>query len=393
MQIEHKYKVETIPFNFKVIDALDFTEEPTLLLEKDSIGNSFLSYLADSNGDIEQRIYLQVSNDRLQNIFADEVSIRDAYSNPENKYLYITEYFLNTGKASSCYIMPSVEFGKINPIPIDYNIDYEPAINKVDVNNTELLQYSERTQKLVFDFYLQSQNLINSIKPYAIYKVLTPIVEMIKSLVEFDNRNADKILSFSNLRHGSLGVTIEVNYSKDLFLAKENEALETISNLLNAQSKEDFERIISKTTNNKYIKDYKTIIKAIIDNDASLHTAFANPITNRVIKSALNKESALQAKIIIDETFDIIEDIEEIIGNFLEIDIDTKEPSFKIFSIDDDFTIKGKFELSLIEKLKNDLINIGVEKYKFSIKTIYSPETTMNAEQLKRYMINYSKEL
>lgn len=391
MTIDPKYKLQEFPLKLRVIEAFDFREEPILLLEKDVIGNTFLSYLVKSNGTDEQRIYLQVSKERLGAIIDKEISLQDAFSLPENNHIYLAEFSLQTGEPLSSYIIPSYIFADINPISKQYEIDIDYAFNEVILDNSELLSYSERKQKLVFDFYLQSQNLINNIKPYAIYKVLTPIVEIIKSMLDFDSRNADKYLAFSNIRQASFGITIEINYSQDFFLEKETAVMETLIQLLNCQEKEDFEKIISKTKNERYIKEYATIIKSVIDNNANLHTAYANPITKQIMTSTLDKARAEKAKIILDERLAVIEDVEEIIGTFLEIDIDSKEPSFKIHSNEENFTIKGKFELSIVEKVKNDFVNIGKETYKFSIKTIYHPETTLKSEEIKRFMIGYEK--
>lgn len=392
MKIDNKYQLQEFPLTLRVIEAFDFREEPILLLERDTIGNNFLSYLVKSNGKTEQRIYLQLSEDRLAEIIDKKMSIHQAFSIPENNHIYIAEFSLELGNVLSSFILPIKEFSNINPIPLNYEIEIEYTLNKIVLDTTELLQYSERKQKLVFDFYLQSQNLINSIKPYALYKVFTPIVEIIKSMLEFDSRNADKYLSFSNLRHHSLGITIEINYSNDLFLDRETEVLETIMELLNAQEKEDFEKVIAKSKNERFIKEYATIIKAVIENNANLETAYANPINKQIITNSLNKERAQKAKIILDEKFDAYEDVEEIIGTFLEIDIDAKEPSFKICSNEEGNTVKGKFELSILEKVKNDYVNIGKEIYKFYIKTFYYPETTVKSEEIKRFMVNYEKQ-
>lgn len=392
MRIDEKYRLQDMPLNLTVIEAFEFIEEPIFLLEKDIIGNSYLSYLVESSNDLEKRIYVQVSNERLSSILNKEISIRNAFSNPENKFIYVAEFSLSEGDPISTYLVPANIFSPINPIDEKYSVDVQYVLNKPALNEFEILSYSERKQKLIFDFYLQSQNLVNSIKPFAIYKVLTPIVEIIKSLLSFDNRNADKILAFSNLRQGSLGVTIEINYSNDLFLEKESAVMETIIQLLNAQEKTDFDAIISKATNERYIKEYTTIIKTIIDNNANLHTAYANPITKKIMTSVLDKEKAIKAKLIIDETLSVIEDIENVIGTFLEIDIDAREPSFKIHSNEENITIKGKFELSILDKVKNDFVNIGKETYKFTIKTIYTPETTLKSEEIKRFMVEYQKQ-
>lgn len=379
------------PLNLRVIEAFDFKEIPILLLEKDVIGNNYLSYLVKSNGTDEQRIYLQVSKERLGAIIDKEITLQEAFSLPENNHIYVAQFSLQTGEPLSSYIIPSNIFSEINPISKEYQIDIDYSFSEVLLDNSELLSYAERKHKLVLDFYLQSQNLINNIKPYALFKVLTPIVEIIKIMMGFDSRNADKFLAFSNIRQSSLGITIELNYSQDIFLEKETAVLETLIQLLNAQEKEDFQQIISKTKNEKYIKEYAIIIKAVIENNANLHTAYANPITKQIFTSTLDKGKAEKAKMVLDETLAIIEDVEEIIGTFLEIDIDSKEPSFKIHSNEEDFTLKGKFELSIVEKVKNDFVNIGKESYKFSIKTIYYPETTLKAQEIKRFLIDYEK--
>lgn len=294
MRIDEKYRLQELPLNLTVIEAFDFQEEPILLLEKDVIGNSYLSYLVESSTDSEKRIYLQVSDERLSSILGKDISIKKAFSNPENKCIYVTEFSLSEGEPISAYLVPSHVFSLINPINEEYSVDSNYVSSKPILNEFEILTYSERKQKLIFDFYLQSRNLVNNIKPFAIYKVLTPIVEIIKSMLSFDNRNADRFLAFSNIRQNSLGVTIEINYSNDLFLEEESEVMETIIHLLNAQEKADFETIISRATNERYIKEYTTIIKTIIENDAHLYTAYANPITKKILTSILDREREQQ---------------------------------------------------------------------------------------------------
>tara|TARA_Y100000589_G_scaffold329390_1_gene375858 strand:+ start:111926 stop:113107 length:1182 start_codon:yes stop_codon:yes gene_type:complete len=391
MEINSKYQLEEFPINLRVIQALDFEIEPILLLEKDVIGNMFLSYLTFSDFEKEQRAYLQVSEDRLNEILANEITLHQAYKIPENNFILFAEYSHETGVALRSYLVPASEAAKLDIVPLDYIINYEINSSNLVLDQSELLSYSQRKNKLILDFYLKGQNLINNVKPYALYKVFTPVVEIIKSMLEIDGRNADKYLAFSNLRQASLGITIELNYSHDLFLEKESEAIDNLINLLNAQNKEDFEAVIYKTKDNKYLRHYKSIIKAIISNNADLYTAYANPISKTIKISELDKIKAEIAQKLIDETLDVIEDIEEVHGKFLEIDIDRKEPSFKIYSYEEESPIKGKFELSIIEKIKSDFINIGKESYIFTIKTQYYPETTLKSEEIKRFMIDYKK--
>jgi len=389
MEIDSKYKIDNLAFGFEVIDALDFSDEPYLLLERDRIGNHYLSYLIENNFDEEYRVYVQISKRKFSAIISKGISVKEVFGEPENKCVLITKLSLHTGIILESSLIPSTEFST-DFIPVDYYVEYEYEENLE--NDLALIQQSINSQKIIFDFYLHGQNLIESIKPYAIYKVFTPIVEIIKQLVGFDNRNADKIISFSNLRHSSLGVTIELNISNDLFLEKENRAMDILTDLLNADKKEDFQAIVGQTANTKFISEYKSIIKAVIDNNADLCTAYANPITGEIKKSYIDKDKATKAKEVVEEAFDFIEDTEEVKGIFLEINVHAQEPAFKVLPSDENTPIKGKFEIALLEKLKQDMVNIGKEEYLFTIKTLYYPETVVKSEEIKRYMIDYKKQ-
>ena len=391
MKIDDKYRISNFPLNFKVIEAFDFREDPILLLEQDLIGNFYLSYLSNIQSDNEQRIYLQLSKERLGVILENEMTLCNAFLYPENNYVYILDFNLNNGNVTNAYLIPNSDIHLYLTIPEDYLVETNFQLNNLTIDVPEIISYSERKQKLVLDFYVQSQNLINNIKPYALFKIFNPLIDIVKNMLSIDNRNVDKYLAFSNLRQSSLGITIEINYSHDLFLQKETIVIERVMQLLNASEKSEFVNIISNSTNEKFIKDYSIIIKSIIDNDANLFTAYANPITKNVITSKIDKVSAQKVKLILDESFDVIEDIEDVTGTFLEIDIDSKEPSFKVHSTSEDITLKGKFEISMLDKVKNDFINIGKETYKFSIKTMYHPETTVKSEEIKRFMIDYIK--
>ncbi|AQW99523.1 hypothetical protein M2T70_11625 [Elizabethkingia anophelis] len=391
MKINPKYHIPQFTLKLNVIEAFDFSDAPILLLEQDGIGNFYLSYLtySDPENDIETRSYLQISKEKLQYIFENKISVYEAFSQPENGSVYVIDFDLHTGNTLNAFLIPTVNIAEYNLVPDWYDFEFDYSIKEIELNDTYILNYSEKKQNLILDFYLQSENLVSTIKPYAFFKVFKPLVDIIKDLVGFDNRNADQYLEFSNLRQASLGITIEINYSKDLFLEKEDIAINTVIELLNAQTQEDFRKVVSSTANTKYIKEYSSIIKTVIANKAVLNTAYANPITKEVKFAILDEEKARIAKSIIDEEFEIIEDIEVIEGIFREINIEAKEPSFKIYSSYEEISIRGKFEISILEKIKSDYVNIGKESYKFTIKTIYYPETTVKSEAIKRYLIDY----
>jgi len=391
MEIQSKYKTPFPEMELQVIETLDFPGFPVLNLEQDVIGNKYLSYLSSLKNDIEQRYIIQVSDDRLKKIYAGELTLKNAFNDAENRVVFVYEFKKN-GAVKGSYLIPIVEFTDINPIENDYVVP-PPQIQAVEINEGEFINYSIRKGKPLIDIYIQSGNLVNNIKPYAIYNILVPTVEILKSFFDIDQRGVNQRFAFSNLRTKSFGFTIEITEMKpELFTVANYRELDNLIRLFNAREKKDFESIVEQTRKEKYIGDYSKIINAIIDNDATMRTAYANPNTKTVVTSnVLDKNSAKLVKNIIDESFDTIEDIENIKGIFLDINVATKEPSFVIGLSGDNATYKGKIELSLLQKIKSDFINSGKVEYLFTVKTIFHPRTTVASEKLQRFLIDYKK--
>jgi len=331
MKIDYKYSLPNNFLDFEVVEVLDFREEPILLLESDSIGNMYLSYLVTSTADVEQRLYAQISERRLSEIKKEAMLVKEAFENAENKYVYVLNLSLERGETLQSYCIPTSEFVGLDLVPENYSISFTPKLRNDNFGNETIEKYAIESQSFLVDFYLQSKNLEKNIKHYAIYKVLLPFIDMIKSTIGFSSRIADNCLAFSGISHSSLKTTIEINYSHDFFREKETEAMETIYSLINAESKEDFDNVISGKKREKYIRDYTIIVKAIIENDARLETVFVNPITRTRSVSVLNKVKAEKVKRIIDEEFEVIVDIEEIdaiayLRNVVRVDYEEKNP-------------------------------------------------------------------
>jgi len=392
MKLDNKYKAPIDFLQLEVVEYLDFQDIPSLALEKDPAGTLYLSYLVEINNYTELRTLISVSEIRLKEILSGHISLNDAFNIAESEFVYFISFKLTNGVQSEVLIYPLFEFITINPIPEDYLIPI--TFNEIEpiLENQELISYAVKKNKIILDFYLKSDQLNNNIKPWAVNKVFQPVVEMTKSFLEIDQRQADHLLAYSNLRQSSLGISIEITHHPTIFEeSKEIGQIRKVIYLLNAQSKEDLQKIINSSKNEAYLKHYVNVINTIIEKNATLCTAIADPISRTIIESKLNRKSANIIKIIIDETLQNITDIEEYIGYFLEIDVDKKEPSFKFHSIDEDVTIKGKIAEDVLEKLKADMINIGKENYSFTIKTIYKPETTVNPEKTVHYLLEYKR--
>ena len=388
MKIDNNFKLNFNFLELEVIEMLDFKDYPILTLEKNKLGHYYVSYLVDYLENFENRIAIAISPERLANLKSGELSLHDAFQRAEDNSIYFLRYDMINGTLLETYLYPLQDF--INPIPLDYRFQYLISERKPELDKKEFIATSKKKERILLDLYVKSQSLINNIKPWAIYKILNPVVEIIKKSLGIDARLLDKHFAFSNLRQSSLGISIEIDYEKSLFLdLPEYDKTNKIIDLFNAIKKEDFDELIKFSKDQSFIHSYSIILNNIIKNNAIFTAAMVNPLTNEIKESMINIEKAKSVKKIINENYDEIIDDIQIEGYFLEININKKEPSFSVYSQDEEYIIKGKIDINLIEKLTHDKINIGKDQYLFDVHVIYVTETKYKKYETKRFLMNY----
>ena len=125
MQINNKYKLPINIFKLKVIDTLDFRDEPNLTVEVDAMNTNYLSYLVSYEGELEQRAVIAISNEyvnsKLEAVTLGETSLYNAYNNAENGVVFICEYNMKEDIVST-YIMSCEEFTSLGIISRDYQL-------------------------------------------------------------------------------------------------------------------------------------------------------------------------------------------------------------------------------------------------------------------------------
>jgi hypothetical protein len=392
--LDDKYRLPNNLLDLEVIEILDFQDYPILSLEMDKLGQKYLSYLIDDNNEEEIRATILVSDNRLKQFLSGEVELDILFKNSESGNAFIFFYSLASGELKSCFIIPIEEFLERYEIESGYKLKYNNPVQIEDsINHISKILQAKQKNKILIDFYINSQDLVNNVKLWAIRKILEPSIEIIKSIINIDPRYIEQKIALSNLKAGSLGFTIELSYEWNLFdEIPELDKVEKVIELFTAESKEEFIKVLESTNNEKFIGEYSKIINAIIDKNAFFSSALINPKKEYIPEATINKEKAAIIKKVIGETFPNITDVEEISGIFLEIDLVTKIPTFTIESTTDDALFHGKILPTLLDKLKADKINIGTDQYVFTIRTIYTPATPFKVEKLRSYLIDYKSE-
>jgi len=396
MELENKYSLPTeVIGKLTVVELLDFVDFPLLTVESTISGKLFLNYFERFRDNFEERYLIEISEARLKLIRSGELSVKDAFNRAENQIVFIC-YFDNTSKLIELYFQPCDLFSSLNPITDNYKINNEPNRNDLPLN--ELLILSKQRDKLVLGFYLTAKSLQSSLKYWAIKNFLTPLYEMLLQSLGINLKNRKDRDLFNQLNVGitdlalsSLRGNLELNNISNLFGDNfQTIRLSKIFDLFNSTDKATLIKSLDDVNNKKILHKYINILNSVSKNDAILLTSLATP-KEETFSTRIDKAKANQIKKIINEEYPIVEDIEEIEGQFLELDMSIKQPTFAMSALNEDFIYKGKLTSELLVKIPLKDINFKGKEYLFTVKTLYRQETSTSPEKNEHFLLDFQE--
>lgn len=90
--------VTNLPWHdFAFDEVLDYYDGPRLLLERGLAGELYLAWWNDADADTDRWVCLPVSRPRLHAVLSGQMPARDAMQRPEDGYLLVVDFDLNTG--------------------------------------------------------------------------------------------------------------------------------------------------------------------------------------------------------------------------------------------------------------------------------------------------------
>lgn len=394
-----QYKISFNPIgDMHCVELLDFKDYPILSLITTSTGAAYLSYLEcfTSEGN-ERRLFAHVSYAQLLDIRMGNVPVRRAFECPQSSPIYVFDLDEETGTPCAYFAVPLVEFTEINSIPSSYFIYAPPKVMLrfgEDASNALALAHDRR--RVILDLYIQGAELADGIKHYAFSQIFLPTAEIIREAFDLSRHQFGKLVSYSNLRAASLGVSIELDYELDLF--KDRGVFTKLAKLIalmSADTKDAFDRLIPAFRDESFIQEYIKVIQAIRRHNLTVTSTLADPQTGEVQQTRVDKLIADKVKAIIDEEFDAITDTDIVEGVFLDVNFNVAQPSFAIKSFEEepegDEVIKGKIDDGLRDRLTKDHINLTKRHYTFKIRTTYKPETTFRPKSVTKVLLDYSE--
>jgi len=126
MNMIERYQIQVNPFEETAVkEVLDFADIPLLYVEVDSTGKLYLNYLDQFiNANLEQRFVIQISEKRLEYLKKSQMSVSDAFQNPETSFTFLTHVSQLDGDIKKVYLLPNEIFQSLNTISTNYFISY-----------------------------------------------------------------------------------------------------------------------------------------------------------------------------------------------------------------------------------------------------------------------------
>jgi len=157
--------------------------------------------------------------------------------------------------------------------------------------------------------------------------------------------------------------------------------------LFNSGTEDELVQYLEKFENKEVISDYLKILRVIIRNEAILETKIAAP-NDFYGNTYFNKHKASKIKKIIDTKIPEVEDIEEIEGILLELSFDKQNPTFIMEASTEEFKYHGRIAKELVERIGEKSFQFLSTDYRFTIKTLYRPQTSASPEKIERTLLD-----
>ena len=373
---------------------IEFYDYPYLTVDTNNTGTLYLNYYLSGKNEYFNHLLIEISAERLKMLLVGDYKLKQVFDSPETDFVYHAK-FNNSGVVVELGIIELSVFNDLNPIPADYEIDYEFNAKNESV---DLQLKSVQRGRILVDIYLQANSLKSSLKYWAIKSFLIPFSELVRTSllnqsIKYKRHTLDKLVNFgiNRIAINSLASTIELNYYSDLF--GKSEELENIANLflvLNAKDEVTLIKSFDNFPQKKIIAEYIKVLNVIIKNDATLNTKIAAP-NNYYSETYISKKEAQAIKNIINEKIPKVEDTEEIQGYLLELSFDKNSPTFSMSASLEQLKYKGSIDEALVKRISEIEFTFLTKEYLFTVHTLYVPETSKSTEKVTHTLVNISE--
>lgn len=384
-------QVPVFAFSLHFLEVLDSAQPSRLRLYRDEVGTRFLGYMIGTEANrIAQHYLIAISRKRLYALRQGDITPLEAFESAENGVVYYITTEIDLPRVLVSKALRLSEFQRENAIDKKIRLARNIPQRAIQHLNRQSLRYARERDRIILDLRIQSRSLAFESRPWFWDKIMSPVLAILKDVLDLDSEAMNKMIAFSNFRDNFSAFSFEIKYTNTLFeVAPEFEQATRLPNLLNVSDVIQLKEYLSAMRNRQLIREYLNILKVLVQEEAQLQMSLANPITREVRYAQMDAKKAAKVRGFFETDFPEIEQQEEIEGVFLEINLNRRPAVFKVFDTQENRTIRGFIPSVLAKKLARDRVVFGKQRYQLHVLTRYKPETLLHKEQWRRYLQHY----
>ncbi|MGF1532077.1 MAG: hypothetical protein ACFCUI_00110 [Bernardetiaceae bacterium] len=380
-------------FRLHLLEVLDDRQTGYLRLYRDEVGTNFLAYqIAIEDNRIARHYLIALSQKRLYALRQGDMLPVQAFEDAENGVVYQISTPLDSTQVIMAQAIRLSDFQKNHQIDKRLRLAAHIPQQAIAYLNRRALRYARERDRLILDMRIESKSLAFASKPWFWDRVMSPILTMLRDTLQLDSENSNQKIAFSNFRDNLRAFSFEIRYTNTLFeAAPEFGQVARLLTLFGITQQEQFKKELAHVQNRYLVREYLQLLKVLIQEEARLQLSLAHPVTMEVQYAQIDHKKARKIRQFFDTEFADLEQVEQIEGVFLEINLNRKPAVFKVFDLHKNRTLRGFITPELSKKIARDRIVFGKQGYKLHLLTRYKPETLLHREQWRRFLTYYEE--
>jgi hypothetical protein len=303
---------------------------PRLLSCKNQANKIFLALWVDEEEESDLWLYMLVSHERLIAIRKGEMSLHEAFSNPESNYVYELTYINSNSQWS--VEKKSIESISHDCLPledtfIECHLENLPSLELQDVNQNAISKTREIVNLVLEPLFSDYQNEISAIKlgeilstfQLLIYQLVTPLKR--RPLGEIPIKEETNFNVFAT-SPGSFKVKLaSSSFNPDMYdNSLAGDAVEKLLNLIMMRGDTNNLQEFMLGLHKKTVVKYQSFLEAVVSSGSGLRIEWGSPSLTRGSSISVDIQS-IQGTIEVIKKIELLEQREiNIIGNLFMAD-------------------------------------------------------------------------
>lgn len=378
----------SIQYTFQYFDI------PRLFSCKNKSGNQYLVLSTFDDHDIFEWLYLPLSIDRLSSLVSKNISIRDAFCNPEDGYLYqVSSNF--TGESQVTHILPDQLNDEDLPdegVCIETSEKISIGFGSIDAKEAALSSRRETYNLHIYPWDTQLPEL--DIREFG--SILTTFQELadalgqyckgeptLKGAIPMDILEATKFRA-TQIFEGSFGIQLKSKLTNDLLHdSLASDVLLELTNLLESKDNEDNISNKLHLLKGRVASKYRKFLKEVTKLDSPVKFQWGSPNLERGRTLSLTKQELKRA-------FDLVSNIdinmtESVVFRAELLGLDVKTKRYRVRHLKDNEDYSGKIAEESITQVSHSEINAI---YDVTLKKIIETNSSSGTEYTKWLLVD-----